>query len=102
MTVQHLQLWLAWLFVYAGPPLSWASVILHARTPWRASEMGRHLFYYALILAIIFSFSAAKFFTKDHPWPYWLEVVHLSTYAVLILGIMPWRVWLQVKSARRR
>ncbi len=101
MTVEHLRTMIAWLFVYAGLPLAWVSVVLHWRTPWRDSEMGRHLFAYALILAVIFTFASARYWTKPAVWPHWLEVIHLLTYVVLIGVVMPWRVWLQIAAARR-
>ncbi len=91
----------AWLFAFVGPPVTWASVILHARKPWRHTEMGRHLMAYAVTLAVIFSFASVRYFTRPDPWPAWLQAINLATYLALIAVVMPWRVWLQFKAARR-
>jgi hypothetical protein len=42
---------LAWAWTYGAFPLAWLSVFLHARTPWRRTELGRHLMIYAILIA---------------------------------------------------
>jgi hypothetical protein len=40
------------------------SVAVHARVPWRTSEMGRHLMYYMTVVAAILSLSAISVVQK--------------------------------------
>ncbi len=96
----NVQLWTTWLFVYAGTPLAWASVLLHMKTPWRETEMGRHLFTYACVIAAIMTFVSIQYWYK-HPLPGWLDNLRFGVYAALIF-VMGWRVVLQCGSRPRR
>lgn len=97
----HVPLWTAWLFVYVGMPLAWVSVILHLRTPWRKTVFGRHLLSYALVIAVIMSFAATRYWWfRREAFPDWLIVCQFSTYAALV-GVMGWRVWLQVTALKK-
>lgn len=97
---ERLQLWTAWAYVYGALPLAWASVVLHGRTPWRSTELGRHLFTYALIVAVILTFGAIRYFHAG-ALPAWLEVVRFAAY-IAFIPTMGWRVLLQVRAAARR
>lgn len=96
-----LQLWTVWLFVYVGTPLAWASFLLHLATPWRRSEVGRHLLAYAFVIATILTFAAVRWFWfRGQPFPVWLQGIQFGAYVALIT-VMAWRVTLQIREARR-
>lgn len=80
----------------AGFPLAWTSVALHLRTPWRDTELGRHLLVYSLALAIVLSFGVLSRLTGGADW---VEYLRAPSYAVLA-GTLAWRVALQVRFAR--
>lgn len=101
MMTTHVQLWSAWLFIYAGLPLAWASVGLHLLTPWRRTEVGRHLLAYASVVAVILTFTAIRWwFFRRSPFPDWLQIAQLASYAALV-AVMAWRVVLQFRATRR-
>lgn len=90
----------AYLFVYVGMPLAWLSLFLHLRTPWRRTELGRHLVAYAAVIATIMTFAAVRFWWfKGSHFPDWLTVCQFGVYAALI-GVMAWRVVLQLRARR--
>lgn len=97
MIVDNLEQIAAWGFVYLAMPLAWASVLLHARTPWRRTEVGRHLLVYAVVIAVILSFSTIRYFTTS--LPEWFEVARALTYMTLI-PVMAWRIAIQLRAAR--
>lgn len=98
--IAHLQMWTAWLVVYGGMPLAWASFVLHLMTPWRRTEMGRHLLAYAGVIAVLLSFSAVRWWWfRRQPFPDWLSVFQLSMY-VLLVAVMAWRIALQYRARR--
>jgi hypothetical protein len=97
--IKNMQLWTIWLFVYVGTPLAWISVLLHLKTPWRKTELGRHLLAYAAVIAAVMTFATVRYWYKQ-PFPAWLEVAKFGVYVSLIV-IMGWRIYLQVGSVRR-
>lgn len=85
-----------WILLGAGFPLSWSSVVLHLRTPWRATEMGRHLLVYSVALAAVMTFAVLYRLTDGADW---IEPPRTFTYALMITA-MGWRVCLQVRANR--
>jgi hypothetical protein len=85
-----------WILLGAGFPLSWASVVLHLRTPWRDTEMGRHLLLYSVAFAAVMTFAVLYRLTDGAGW---IELPRAVTYVVLTVA-MGWRVCLQVRGSR--
>lgn len=73
-----------------------ASVVLHARVPWRHSEMGRHLMAYMGALALVLVLSCIRLVFGDAPW---FQIVRLVVFVAIPLT-MTWRLWLQIKAQR--
>jgi hypothetical protein len=72
------------------------SVILHARVPWRRSEMGRHLMAYMGVMAAVLVLGVIRIFIGDSPW---FQLIRLVTFIGVPIA-MTWRVWLQIKAQR--
>jgi hypothetical protein len=71
---------------------SWGSVIMHGRTPWRASLMGKHLMAYMLILALWYTeLGIASFITGT---PIVMQGVEAITF-LCIPFVVWWRLALQ-------
>lgn len=92
----------SYLFVYVGMPLAWLSLVLHLRTPWRRTELGRHLVAYAAVIATIMSFAAVRYWWfRRSMFPDWLAVCQFGVYVALV-GVMAWRVALQLRARKER
>lgn len=91
---------LQWAWVYGAFPLAWASVLLHLRTPWRRTELGKHLLTYAVLIALILTFSVLRYFyASDLPEPVeWTRWVIYMAFP----PVMAWRVSIQLRAANRR
>lgn len=92
--------WLRW-YVVAIAVLTvlpaWASVIVHTRTPWRRTRLGRHLMAYMFVLALTFTtLTMDMFMTPD---PTWVDVLGIVTYTFTPIVVW-WRLILQVRVAR--
>lgn len=90
---------LAWAWTYGAFPLAWLSVFLHARTPWRRTELGRHLMIYAILIATILTFATVRHFTQAG-FPQWVEWVRFAVY-LSFPPVMAWRVAIQIRARRR-
>lgn len=87
-----------WILLGAGLPLAWTSVVLHLRTPWWRTEMGRHMLTFALVLAVVFSFGTVRQIVGADP-PAWLQFARLIAFAFLVVA-MGWRVVLQLEGRK--
>lgn len=91
---------LQWAWVYGALPIAWATVVMHLRTPWRRTEVGRHLMVYQALLATILTFSTVRYFSAGTlPGP--VEWIRWVTY-MAFPPVMAWRLWLQIRFARDR
>jgi hypothetical protein len=93
---------MSWISV-VGDVLVWAaaipatlSVILHGLTPWRATAVGRNLFWYALVVAAILDLSLVRTLAGDTAWFAALRLVVFAAVPVVLI----WRVALQVNIRR--
>jgi hypothetical protein len=75
-----------------------ASVVAHARVPWRRSEMGRHLMAYMSAIAAVLVLSCVRIVAGDAPW---FQLLRLVVF-VAIPVTMTWRLRLQLKARRRQ
>lgn len=85
------------LLVLAAVPAV-LSPIVHARTPWRDSPMGRHLMVYMTVLGVVLGLSAIDVFV--HPDPWWFVAVQLVSFVGVPI-VMTWRLLLQLRGLRR-
>ena len=91
---------LAWAWVYGAMPIGWLCVLMHALTPWRKTELGRHLMVYSLLIAIILTFASIRHFTEGQ-LPAAVEWFRFVIYLSFPF-VMGWRLSLQIRAARRR
>jgi len=82
--------------IFWAAAVSTASVLVHARVPWRHSEMGRHLMAYMGALALVLVLSCVRLVVGDAPW---FQTLRLIVFVAIPLT-MTWRLWLQVKTHR--
>lgn len=89
---------LHWAWTYGALPIAWATVVMHLRTPWTQTELGRHLLVYQTLIASILTFATVRYFYADH-LP---EVVEWIRWAIYMAfpPVMGWRLWLQIRFAR--
>lgn len=79
-----------------GLPLVWISVVLHLLTPWRRTEMGRHLVVHSTAIALVLTFALAHRMLGDSLL---LEVIRFFAYSILVFAF-GWRVCLQFRAYR--
>jgi hypothetical protein len=104
------------LLILLSAAIGVASVVVHARVPWRTSEMGRHLMYYMTVVAAILSLSAISVVQKIAEavaagdlldvaekaaagLPLWFLMLRLGLYLALPL-VMGQRLKLQLQAQR--
>lgn len=91
---------LQWAWVYFALPIAWATVVMHLRTPWTRTELGRHLLVYQALLASILTFVSLRYFyAGELPEP--VEWFRFAVY-MAFPPVMGWRLWLQIRYARVR
>jgi hypothetical protein len=73
-----------------------ASVIVHARVPWRRTPMGRHLMYYMSIIAAVLVLSCVRIFLGDSPQ---FQLARLVVFVGVPLA-MTQRLMMQIRAGR--
>lgn len=73
-----------------------ASVVLHARVPWRRSEFGRHLMIYMGTMALTLDLGVIRIFVGD---TWWFALIRLVVFVGVPLAFAQ-RLWLQIKAQR--
>jgi hypothetical protein len=73
-----------------------ASVIVHSRVPWWQSVMGKHLFAYMLVFAIVLDLGVIKLVIGDS-WGF--QLLRLATFIGVPI-VMSWRLYLQIVAQR--
>lgn len=68
------------------------SVIVHAFTPWRETRVGRHLFWYMLVIAVVLDVQAARLLGHD---TWWSSALQLGVFVGAPIVIW-WRLVLQL------
>lgn len=83
------------LFVWAAVAGT-ASVLVHARVPWRRTEMGRHLMAYMGVMAATLDLGIVKLVFGDSAA---FQLLRLAVFVGIPLA-MTQRLWLQIKAQR--
>lgn len=73
-----------------------ASVVVHARVPWRASVMGRHLMAYMTVVALVIDLGILRIFFADS---FSFTLLRTIVFAGIPL-VMGQRLWLQIHHQR--
>lgn len=73
-----------------------ASVYVHTRVRWWASEMGRHLMAYMAIIDAVLVLSCARIVFGDS---WWFQLFRLVVFTGVPV-VMTHRLWLQLKARR--
>lgn len=84
------------LLIFAALPAV-ISVLLHLRTPWRDTDLGRHLLVYSSVIAVVLVLAVIR---RLGPWPLWFEWFRTGVFALVPL-VMWWRCLIQIQVARR-
>lgn len=74
-----------------------ASVAVHARVRWWASEMGRHLMAYMTVIAAVLDLGAIRFITGGDTW--WFALLRTAVFAAVPV-VLAQRLRLQLKAQR--
>lgn len=75
-----------------------ASVYVHSRVDWRATQMGRHVMYYMAAITLTLDLGVIRFLFGDSPW-------FQALRTVVFLGIpvvMTQRLYLLIRAQRRK
>ncbi len=73
-----------------------ASVVVHARVPWRDSQMGRHLMAYMGVIALVLDLGVVRLIIGDYPA---FSVIRLVVFVGVPI-VMAWRLVLQLQAQR--
>jgi hypothetical protein len=94
MTIGTLDIIFFCIGVAASVP-AWVSAwVTYRRTPWRKSEVGRHLMAYMLSIAVTFTVLTLSTVLAD-PRPLWFRVLQVASYLGTVAAVW-WRcviVW---------
>lgn len=75
-----------------------ASVIVHARVPWRKSPVGRHLMAYMTAIAAVLVLSCIRIDIGDGD-AWWFALLRLAVF-FLVPVVMTQRLWIQINAQR--
>lgn len=99
MTDQHVDVlrWIGNALIIWSALVGVASVVVHSRVRWWATEVGRHLMAYMTVIAAVLVLSSVRIVIGDS-WGF--QVIRLVVFAGVPLAMM-WRLKLQVRAQRR-
>lgn len=85
---------IGYIFLTIGAAIMTACVLVHARTDWRATQMGKHVMYFMSSLALTLDLGVIRWMFGDSEWFQWLRLFTL----LLVLLTMTQRLYLLVEA----
>lgn len=82
----------------AAAAIATTSVIVHLRVRWWASQMGHHLLFYMLTVALVLDLGAIRFVFSG-AGVLWFELLRLAVFALVPL-VLGQRLYLQLQARR--
>lgn len=93
---QHLAQLIGNVFLFWSAIVASLSVILHARVPWRASRVGKHLMAYMLAIAAVLDLGCIRVVIGDS---HVFQMIRLVTFIGVPI-VLTWRLWIQFDVQR--
>jgi len=94
---QEVLRWIRGALIFPAALVGIASVIVYSRVQWWRSVMGRHIFTYMTLIAVVLTLSAIRLVTAHDSW--WFTLLQVVAFAGVLLA-MTHRLYLLIQAQR--